>query len=118
MGLCLLLFEHWIPVQQLLRPRRDHLPFLVQFRQLQCVDSWRHINQLPTSTPQNGNAVQRSPISCRCLPYLLALELGPQLDEPCLSLRQDRPPEVEKNFESGGPRLIEELKAACGGAVH
>src|SRR5262245_1319710 len=48
----------------------------------------------------------------------LALEPGPQLDELCLPLRPDRTSEVEKDFESGSPRLVEELKAASSGAIH
>jgi hypothetical protein len=48
----------------------------------------------------------------------LSLEFVPQLDESCFFLRQDRTSEVEEDFESSATRLVEELKAASGGAVH
>src|SRR5262249_56978623 len=48
----------------------------------------------------------------------LALESGPQFDELRFPLRLDRTSEVEEDFESGGTRLVKELEAAGGGAVH
>jgi hypothetical protein len=48
----------------------------------------------------------------------LHLEPLPQLDEFRVSLRRNRTSEVEEDLESGGARLVEELKTACGGAVH
>ena len=50
--------------------------------------------------------------------HSLPLEPAPQLDKQRLSLRRDRTPEVEEDFESGSTRLIEELEAASSHAVH
>jgi hypothetical protein len=46
------------------------------------------------------------------------LEPAPQLNKKSLTLRRDRPSEVEEDLESGGTSLIEKLEAACRHAVH
>jgi hypothetical protein len=52
------------------------------------------------------------------IPHSLPLESAPQLGKKRLSLRSYWTAEVEEDLESGGSRLIEELKTASGGAVH
>src|SRR5579862_2534768 len=83
--------------------RCERLGFCPTARWTGCSESMTHLHgRGRSSSPRND----------------LPRELLPNLVELRLSLRWNRPAEVEEDLESGGTRLIEELEAACDGAVH